>query len=288
MIPPMTERSDRARPGWLEEARAAVRRAARDDTRDGDAGRAAVRAHRPASRPRRARPRVLHEPRLPQGRRAAREPARRDRHPLVGARSTGARRGRRRGGLGGGVVGVLGDATAREQDRRLGLPPVAGCSTDRDELDRRVVEIDDTLRRRATSRSRPSGAATGSCPTPSSCGRIATTGSTIACGTCATARLARRAPGAVATKLRWNGATRPRSGRLRDLRERNSRSRFRAPTSASAPSVYRPWAFQSMYPFAPGDPRGVDLGAHLRRGRTRWRSSSPAPTARAARRARAA
>ena len=59
------------RPRWLqiqawldEDARRVVAEPTRDDARDRNAGRRAVGAHRPAARDRRARPHVLHEPRV--------------------------------------------------------------------------------------------------------------------------------------------------------------------------------------------------------------------------------
>ncbi len=79
---------------WFEEARAAgVERAGDDGARDGDVRRQAVCADGAAEGSRRARLRLLHELREPQGRRAGGEPARGAALPLAAARPAGAGRG---------------------------------------------------------------------------------------------------------------------------------------------------------------------------------------------------
>ena len=85
---------------------------------------------------RRARLRLLHALREPEGRRARGEPSRGAPLPLAAARPPGSHR--RAGGphRGRGVGGVLRHAAAREPPRRLGLTAEPHRSTSRDELER--------------------------------------------------------------------------------------------------------------------------------------------------------
>ena len=112
-----------------------------DDARDGVRGRPPVGADGAAEGRRRARLRLLHEPRLAQGPRAGGESARRARPLLAGARSAGAGRGAGRGGRLRRVGGLLGDAAARESTLRLGLAAERGREGSRAELEASVAEI---------------------------------------------------------------------------------------------------------------------------------------------------
>ena len=143
-----------------------------DDDRDRDAGRPAVGPGRAAARLRRARPRLLHELRQPQGRGAGREPARR-RALLLAASSTArsgsrarSRASRRRSPTRTSAAGRAATRSARGRRRRA--RPIA---------DRAFLAV--ALRRGRGALRRPdgrgaaarrSGAATGSSPRCSSSG----------------------------------------------------------------------------------------------------------------------
>ena len=210
-------RPDRAAPSVARRGTRRRWRPAGDDARDGHPGRTAVGASRPPARPRRARSDVLHEPHVAQGRRAPLEPARGGRDPLVGARAAGARRGHGRGAFARGVGRVLGRPARGEARSRPGRRRSPVRSTDRAAARRARRRRRSSDSRTKTSRYRRSGAATASSPTRSSSGRTGTTDSTTACATSA-----RAAAGAA------------------------SASRRSYEAGASAPSVYRPSAFQSM------------------------------------------
>ena len=91
-----------------------------------DAGRRAERAHGPAARRRRARLRLLHQPRIAQGPRGAREPARRLRVLVARPAAPGRRDGQRRARERRGGRRLLGLAPARLAGQRRGQPAVAG------------------------------------------------------------------------------------------------------------------------------------------------------------------
>ena len=160
------------------------RRAAHHDACHSDAGWTPVRPRRPSPRDRRARAYVLHQPHVSQGRRAASEPPRGSGDPLVGARPADPRRGCRRRGVPGGVCGLLGDATAREPDRRVGISAVPTARRPR-----RARGPGRPTRKSGSAappfRCRRSGAAIASGPRASSSGHTATTACTSAFDTSA-------------------------------------------------------------------------------------------------------
>ena len=86
-----------------------------------DASGKPVGSTRPAPRVRRARIRLLHEPREPEGAPARREPRRRVRTPLEGARPAGVRHGLGRTHDGRRIRRVLREPPPRGADRRLGV-----------------------------------------------------------------------------------------------------------------------------------------------------------------------
>ena len=107
---------------WFEDARAAgipLSEAVALATATPD-GRS-VGANGPPEGLRRARIRVLHQPREPQGRRARGQPARRPPLPLEGAQPPGARRGRHNACKPGRGRGIRAQALAREPAERARL-----------------------------------------------------------------------------------------------------------------------------------------------------------------------
>ena len=154
-----------------------------DGPRDRDARRVPVGADGAAQGPRRARLRLLHEPREPKGRRARRR-TRRAAAALYWelAEASGADRRDGRPRRGRRVCRVLPHAPARQPDQRLGVAAVRGA---REPGRARAAGGCDrgALCRDTRCRCRRSGAGTGSSRRRSSSGRDGRTASTTACAT---------------------------------------------------------------------------------------------------------
>ena len=105
--------------------RVGAARAERDGGHLGVRRRPALVADGAAQGPRRARVRVLHQPRVPQGARDRGQPARLAAVPVAGPAAPGPRRGHGVAGLRGGERGVLRLPAARVPARGLGVAAVA-------------------------------------------------------------------------------------------------------------------------------------------------------------------
>ena len=175
---------------WLDDAiRPGSGTPRRWRSRPRHSGRAPVGTVRPPAGSRRARPRLLHELREPQGARARGQSERRARALLGRSRPSGPRHRRDLPRQPRGVRGLLQRPPARKPARCLGLSAepsrsARGTSSSRSRRGREAV------RRRRPAACRRSGAATGSLPRRSSSGSTARAASTTGFSTPADPRAA--------------------------------------------------------------------------------------------------